>query len=1078
MSSTSVGIESLPLPIVVVDANGTIVEANRNAIDRIFSSTEYVAGTTALSALVGADAVPVPLTIKSDLARVRKVHGVTPAGSRFSAELSLAASGESRFAVVFNNVLSCDERQRQPHNRSGLELPLLEAVFETVLSPVLVLRADWRIAAVNSATLRVFGCSDPSHLIGQSIALLLPNEPLHAARPSGTSSVVGRRLDGSTCDLTMHLSPIGETFDVVQGDGADSSDDNDRLLHVAAFVDLTEMVQASSVARAKAAFLANMSHEVRTPMNGVVGLLEVLRDTPLSTMQRESVDMCQRAAQALVRVLDDVLLFSKLDSGKLRVINAPFTLLDVVEDVAQLFYPRVAQKRLSLVVDVDVALPRTFVGDSGRLHQILTNLVGNAVKFTEHGLVCIAVGRVPERGDGICFQVEDTGVGIDPDLLRTKLFRPFSQGDDDTARAHEGTGLGLVICKSLVELMGGADIKVESRVGRGSTFSFVLPLAVAPDAAPPLDVKNIAGKHVLVIDESAANRVVLRKLLQFYGAVVGEASSSALGFEAAKGAAFTQQPYDVIVIDLTQKTTGDEFVNALRASRLLSNTPVFVLSSMGGATVLDESLVDAIDVKPVRRARFLQTLDQLLAKNPSRSRRRSSVVDFGSPTARPRSGVNSDAHFLVGRSVLVVEDNNVNRVVLTRMLATAQCKVEGAANGVEAIEKASAKSFEIILTDIHMPVLDGIDAAKAIRVQRAERRLPQCCIVAVTADTSEHTRERCKAVGMDAVLFKPVTFASLVACLAPLLAARDAAAVEAAAAASTSLIGSGGGSSGSLTGSGSRQRLSAVVDIASTPPRAAPAADDARPLLYVVEDDVVTQTVLKVSLGRHLKQWRWQLFGTCEAMLAALTPAPSGHPLVVLSDIHLGPGMDGIDACKALRGRDYSGALMLMTASVDTAKIAARVRQYDCAGVFAKPLPIEELVRVCDEVLRRRESGDDDEPALDDSATDALVELMGSHVEGGANILDELCIDFDANLARLRQAVIMSNEPQVRQLVHDMRGVVSHVGAARLIELLYAVRAQSMKGNFDRSLIDDVTREWRRVSEAIRARARRQSAST
>jgi CheY-like chemotaxis protein len=246
----------------------------------------------------------------------------------------------------------------------------------------------------------------------------------------------------------------------------------------------------------------------------------------------------------------------------------------------------------------------------------------------------------------------------------------------------------------------------------------------------------------------------------------------------------------------------------------------------------------------------------------------------------------------------------------------------------------------------------------------------------------------------------------------------------------------------------------------------------------VIEDDVVMQTVLKVSLGRHLKQWRWQLFDTCEAMLAALTAAPSGHPLVVLSDIHLGPGMDGTDACKALRGRDYSGVLMLMTASVDTAKIAARVRQYDCT-VFAKPFPIDELVRVCGDVLQRRALGVDDEPALDDSATDALVELMGSNLDGGgSNILDELCVDFDANLSRLRQAVIASNEPLVRQLVHDMRGVVSHVGAARLIELLYSVRAQSMKGNFDRGMIDDVTREWRRVSEAIRARARRQSAST
>jgi signal transduction histidine kinase/CheY-like chemotaxis protein len=766
-------------------------------MDRFFSVGRVWVGT-ALETLVGGAAIQFPLTKAAiDAMGVRTVRCVTASGAQLSAQVSIGVVGADRFAVAFNNVLP-----RGDAVGAALELSLLEAVLETVLSPVLVLRADWRIAAVNSATVRVFGCTERSQLIGSSISLLLPNEQLHAARPLGPSTVVGRRLDGSTCDLTMRLSLIGATFDVAVGGAVASASGDDRLLYVAAFVDLTEALQASSVARAKAAFLANMSHEVRTPMNGVVGLLEVLRDTPLSTMQRESVDMCQRAAQALVRVLDDVLLFSKLDSGKLRVINAPFALLDVVEDVAQLFYPRVAQKRLSLVVDVDVALPRTFVGDSGRLHQILTNLVGNAIKFTEHGLVCIAVGRVPERGDGICFQVEDTGIGIDPDLLRTKLFRPFSQGDDDTARAHEGTGLGLVICKSLVELMGGTDIKVESRVGRGSTFSFVLPLAVVPDAAPPLDVGNIVGKHVLVIDESAANRVVLRKLLQHYGAVVGEASGAALGFEAAKGAAFTQQPYDVIVIDLTQKTTGDEFVNSLRASRLLSNTPVFVLSSIAGATVLDESLVDAIDVKPVRRTRFLQTLDQLLVKNPSRSRRRSSVVDFGAPMAHARSGA-SEAHFLVGRSVLVVEDNNVNRVVLTRMLATAQCKVEGAANGVEAIEKASAKSFEVILTDIHMPVLDGIDAAKAIRVQRAERRLSQCCIVAVTADTSEHTRERCKAVGMDAVLFKPVTFASLVACLAPLLAARDtaaaAAAVEAAAAVSTS-----------LTSSGSRQRLSAA----------------------------------------------------------------------------------------------------------------------------------------------------------------------------------------------------------------------------------------------------------------------------
>jgi hypothetical protein len=166
-----------------------------------------------------------------------------------------------------------------------------------------------------------------------------------------------------------------------------------------------------------------------------------------------------------------------------------------------------------------------------------------------------------------------------------------------------------------------------------------------------------------------------------------------------------------------------------------------------------------------------------------------------------------------------------------------------------------------------------------------------------------------------------------------------------------------------------------------------------------------------------------------------------------------------------------------MTASIDTSKIASRVREYNSA-VYAKPFPIEELVRVCDEVLRKRNMDDSDEPALDQSATDALVELMGSHSEGSANILDELCVDFDANLVRLRHAVIARNEPLVRQLVHDMRGVVSHVGAARLIELLYAMRAQSMKGNFDHSKIDEVTREWHRVRDAIRARARRQSTST
>lgn len=507
---------------------------------------------------------------------------------------------------------------------------------------------------------------------------------------------------------------------------------------------------AEAVADAKSEFLAIMSHEIRTPMNGVTGMTRLLLDTVLTLEQREYVDTIRRCSEALLTIINDILDFSKLDAGKMELDTLDFELRTVVEDVLELLAEQATAKGLELVCMVDADVPAWVQGDPGRLRQILTNLVGNAVKFTKNGEIVVHVRRDVEEAPGarLRFAITDTGIGIAP-AAQVKLFQAFSQADRSTSRKYSGTGLGLAISKRLAAVMGGS-IGVASQVGQGSAFWFTahLPARPAHPKVTPPNLSVLRRARLLCIDDNATHRACLETQLQAWGMEVDSVTDGTSGLAQLRAACCETRPYDLVLVDHQMPgMDGIALARVIKHDPDLTAVPLVLLTSfahLGQLTEVQRGDFVMSVTKPIRQAHLFACLTTILghtAPTPS------------TPSPRPPSP--TEIQVTTRAKVLVVEDNIVKQRVAVKFLEKWGCHVDVAANGREALKVLTHASYDCIFMDCQMPEMDGFEATRVIRQREAQTgvRVP---IVAMTANATQSDRERCLAAGMDDYLSKPI----------------------------------------------------------------------------------------------------------------------------------------------------------------------------------------------------------------------------------------------------------------------------------------------------------------------------------
>ncbi|MBN9518041.1 PAS domain S-box protein [bacterium] len=723
-----------------------------------------------------------PDDLASDLAHVRQLltgeldtyqmekRYVHTAGHTVWALLSVSLARDSagRPLYFISQIQDITDRKRAEEQLRHAEQQFRSA-FDDAAVGMALLSLDGRFLRVNQALCETVGYAE-AELLAQTFRGVTHPDDLAA-----DAALVARALAGELRTYRRekrYVHKAGHDVWVLVGvtyvTGADG-----RPHHVVSQVqDITERKRAEAAMRrareaaeaanrAKSEFLANMSHEIRTPMNGVLGMTDLLLNTELTADQRESLGMVKSSADALLTVINDVLDFSKIEAGKMDLDPVPFSLRDQVGDALKALAPRAHGKGLELACDIPEAVPDLVVGDPGRLRQVLTNLAGNAVKFTAAGEVVVRAELLPGEAGAdavrLRFAVSDTGIGIPADKLAA-VFDPFTQADGSTTRKYGGTGLGLTISTRLVALMGGR-IWVESEPGRGSTFYFEARFerargSIARAVAVPVDLR---GVPVLVVDDNATNRRVLVDTVRQWGAAPVWAESGREALAELRRAAAAREPYRLVLLDgMMPGMDGFEVAAQVGRDRALAGAAVLMLTSAdrtGDAARCRDLGVAAYLVKPVKPAELNRAISAALAVTPAPAR-------AASPHTPPPRGAG-------GRPlrVLLAEDNVVNQRVATRLLEAGGHAVTVANHGGEALAALDRGAFDLVLMDVQMPEVDGFEATKAIREREAGTGR-HTRVVAMTAHAMKGDRELCLAAGMDDYVSKPIQKGELARVLA------------------------------------------------------------------------------------------------------------------------------------------------------------------------------------------------------------------------------------------------------------------------------------------------------------------------
>ena len=714
----------------ILDSRESLLLNRREQHDKLASL-----GTPSLSYL------GVPILVGSRAIGVISVQSIEEEGRFGEADVRLLSTIAANVGVAIQNARLFAEIGRQKQ--------YFESLVETSPAAVVIMDADERVTGWNPAAAALFGYT-AEEADGRRIDELVVSEEFRdesrevtiEAREQGRTRRITRRAhkDGTLLDVEMELVPL-------RFDGEDVG-------FYAIYHDITELQrarqEAEAATQAKSAFLATMSHEIRTPMNAVIGMTDLLLGTELTGEQREFAEVVHSSGDALLHVIDDILDYSKIEAGKLDLEREPFNLRDCVEGALDIVAPRAWEKELELGCLIDDDAPAGVVGDEARLRQVLLNLLSNAVKFTERGEVVVLVKAAATGADSyrVELAVRDTGIGIPPDRMGG-LFASFSQVDASTTRRFGGTGLGLAISKRLVELMGGT-IAVESQEKKGSTFRITLPVTAADVPTRfALDdgLRYLTGKRILIVDDNATNREIVTRHARSW-----EMEPVAVELPAAALELIAQgEPFDVAVLDMMMpEMDGITLAREIRRHRSQAELPLLLLTSLGRVPQAQtEGVFSAQLSKPLKASQLYNTLLQLLTAGRAAEEEVEVVTDGKSARSALR--------------ILLAEDNAMNQKVALRLLEQLGYRADVATNGLEAIEALERRPYDVVLMDVQMPELDGLDATRRICEHWPEERRPH--IIAMTANALPEDREACFAAGMNDYVAKPIRAEELVAAL-------------------------------------------------------------------------------------------------------------------------------------------------------------------------------------------------------------------------------------------------------------------------------------------------------------------------